>query len=1034
MSINNIPPQFKIDSEEDVRVLVCSYFSELGFDLDEISCEDHFSISLGHSTIQVNKKNIKGHSDILIARNKKPLAIVETKKPSHKLTDQDAIQAISYARLLSSIAPFAIVTNGKDTKVYDVLADGLKQIESPENSIWHLNGQKNSFGISEELKSEAAKILVATNPETLDKFCKLQVSSKLSDLKSDIKGNKKYIPELYIERVSLNQALSSWLQNTLPVFAIIAQSGYGKTNFMCAKAEELSDSQFVLFYSAGKFVNGIAQAIKNDFTWEFHRDKEVFHIFERYNSIAQETGKKFLIFIDALDENPTGIKALKNEILDLVEKMRNYPNIKLVVSCKFFDWSYFVVDDNQSFNLLANSINPLANHTEISITGPESKNIGLHFSDFTNEELMQAITKYKTAFKIDGDFRGEALEESRNPLMLRFISEIYSRGVEKIPSTISKLELFNLYYQRKVAAIENKDLAEIVLTKIAFLVFTSGSRSISKDQLWANLQWSESYDKVFQALQRIGILEQSHIEEHGYVNFVFNKFLLYFQIFKAMKIHSLPPDQQVDKFQGLINLSIGIESLEFFLVAVSQPIAHKFLMEYAKQYPAILFQILTELRSLEIYNKTSVPEEHLLHYLEFYNHLRSTFIDKLKDKVMPYYELPLGLIIVNNSPVKFRACSPTYPQPIIELVEKVHISQLFKGPMSLGLKQVVMPVGPLYLGGNHEFSEYPQKASYNHLIKEVSTVISDRMLDETMCKDIIKERIYGILLNKPTVWLEGDDLPIEHYWKLLGYKEIEELESATVLEIKHQVRKLLDKFQERLKKNDALFPSYLSRSKDLFATYYALNNLDENSKLEPLPYSVEKLLGIKGAVKPDIEEVKKLIPLVINNYKLLFQANFPKLATYSPFYNNIEKLSVVEIIHNSNSDFPLFSYMVCCNVPQNTTLNVINTSKALIKNVRYETIKSRGHHLEMGEGCGFGEANIPLGNETFHEPDAWVIRARFASQTPILDQVYNLISHELKYLFNARHLDWKEGSSWNLANDRYLEYAQLSLMNKKEGM
>lgn len=705
MSIKNIPPQFKIDSEEDVRVLVCSYFSELGFDLDEISCEDHFSISLGHSTIKVNKKNIKGHSDILVARNKKPLAIVETKKPSHKLTDQDAIQAISYARLLSSIAPFAIVTNGNDTKVYDVLADGLKQIDSPENSTWHLNGQKYSFGVSEELKSEAAKILVATNPETLDKFCKLQVSTKLSDLKSDTKGNKKYIPELYVERISLNQAFSSWLQSTLPVFAAVAQSGYGKTNFMCAKAEELSDSQYVLFYSAGKFVNGIAHAIKNDFTWEFHRDKEVFHIFERYNNIAQETEKKFLIFIDALDESSTGVKALKNEILDLVEKMHNYPNIKLVVSCKLFDWAYFVIDDNQSFNLLAESITSVENYPKVSTTGPESKNIGLHFSEFTDEELIQVITKYKTAYKLDGDFRGEALEESRNPLMLRFISEIYSGGTEKIPSTISKLELFTLYFQRKVETIENKNLAEIVLAKMALLVFTSGTRSISKDKLLASLQWTESYDKVFQALQRIGIIEQSDIEEQEYVNFVFNKFLLYFQIFRAMKIHLLPWDQQVEKFRGLIDLPIGVEALEFFLVAVSQPIAHKFLMEYAKQDLPILFQILTELRSLENYKRISIPEEHILYYLEFYDFLRNKVFNELKDKVMPYSELPLGLIVVDNRPVKFRACTSAYPQPMIELVEKDHISQLFKGPMDLRLAQVLMPVGPFYLGGIHELSE-----------------------------------------------------------------------------------------------------------------------------------------------------------------------------------------------------------------------------------------------------------------------------------------------------------------------------------------
>jgi len=44
-----------------------------------------------------------------------------TKKPDHDLTAEDAQQAISYARLLREIAPYAILTNGESTKVFDVI-------------------------------------------------------------------------------------------------------------------------------------------------------------------------------------------------------------------------------------------------------------------------------------------------------------------------------------------------------------------------------------------------------------------------------------------------------------------------------------------------------------------------------------------------------------------------------------------------------------------------------------------------------------------------------------------------------------------------------------------------------------------------------------------------------------------------------------------------------------------------------------------------------------------------------------------------
>lgn len=286
MGIKDIPSHFVIDSEEDLRAVVISYCSELGFDADEISCEDYFSIKLGHNAINIDKKVIGGRSDILIARNGNPLAIIETKAPSHGLTDEDAQQAISYARLLASIAPFAIVTNGKETKVYDVLADGLLQIDNPQDSLWNKNGQKiSASAIAEDILYEATKTLIAINADTINKFCQQQVISALSDLKSDVSKNKKYIPELYVERSSLNGEFTKWLNRDLPIFAAVAPSGFGKTNFMCAKVEDIVLSNFALFYSAGRFTKGLIDSLRNDFIWEFHRESDVARILSRLVSL-----------------------------------------------------------------------------------------------------------------------------------------------------------------------------------------------------------------------------------------------------------------------------------------------------------------------------------------------------------------------------------------------------------------------------------------------------------------------------------------------------------------------------------------------------------------------------------------------------------------------------------------------------------------------------------------------------------------------------------------------------------------------------
>lgn len=69
-----------------------------------MSFEDSFQIKLGHTSIIVNKyprkKGVPARSDMLLVRNGKPLAIVETKAPNIKLSEEDRDQGLSYTRLL----------------------------------------------------------------------------------------------------------------------------------------------------------------------------------------------------------------------------------------------------------------------------------------------------------------------------------------------------------------------------------------------------------------------------------------------------------------------------------------------------------------------------------------------------------------------------------------------------------------------------------------------------------------------------------------------------------------------------------------------------------------------------------------------------------------------------------------------------------------------------------------------------------------------------------------------------------------------
>ncbi len=326
MALKDIPENFNLDSEEDLRFAIAQYFSDLGFDLADMSFEDQFSIRLGHNDIVVGRDRqprngrVGARSDLLLKRNGRILAVVETKAPDINLTDQDALQALSYARLLLDMAPFAIVTNGRETRVYDTFARQLTLVPDPSTSIWQTNGQQIS--IDEDLKFEAARTLIGVNPQTLQAFCTAQVSVALEDLRGTINEGKKYVPEIHIARQAAQDAFGDWLAGDMPCFALVSESGMGKTNFLCANAEIRLNDSFVLFYPAMRLAESLAAAIQNDFIWEFHRERNIAYIVERLDAVARQAGRQVIIFVDGIDEFPGNHEAFKPELIDFVTRLR----------------------------------------------------------------------------------------------------------------------------------------------------------------------------------------------------------------------------------------------------------------------------------------------------------------------------------------------------------------------------------------------------------------------------------------------------------------------------------------------------------------------------------------------------------------------------------------------------------------------------------------------------------------------------------------------------------------------------------------
>ncbi|GBQ79831.1 hypothetical protein AA14337_1551 [Acetobacter malorum DSM 14337] len=125
--------QTESDLESGITAAISTAFPRLRS--ADIKHQIEFTIRLGHAEITANGRESwirRGRADILLTHLDKPLAILELKRPALPLQADDDDQGISYARLLPTMAPFVVVTNGKSTRIIETFSGKTWTPETPD--------------------------------------------------------------------------------------------------------------------------------------------------------------------------------------------------------------------------------------------------------------------------------------------------------------------------------------------------------------------------------------------------------------------------------------------------------------------------------------------------------------------------------------------------------------------------------------------------------------------------------------------------------------------------------------------------------------------------------------------------------------------------------------------------------------------------------------------------------------------------------------------------------------------------------------
>ena len=455
-------------NEEEVKVrVVLPWLDRLGIDRTEIQLERTFSVRIGRSTVPVGAPSgenaqKRGRLDLLVKRGEQNLFIVEVKGEGIPLEDADRDQAISYARLVHPIAPFAVVTNGIEWRIYDAVTK--QNVEAREIQ----KGSDFTVSLSDEDRAAAAEFFLGYSIENLLSFCRVQVDTSLGPLRGKPGDpSRRYLPDCHVEREEFRNVVTDFLGGASPMLAVVADSGHGKTSSACYLAERLLDHGLPVLYFRGLMLEGALLAgLQEEFGWTFSEQLNPIALVRRIQRCVAT--RSLLIVLDGIDE--WSYEQAPQHLANTIRHLDGGP-IRVLATSGPAGWQRFVELRGQPTGL--------EKHLHrCAVAGSNTKSAVFQLGAMPDREFFTAVERYRSAFRVSGGFEREAFEMARESgLMLRLLFEVASAAGHS-NLTLDGFDLFGRYLDIVAKKTGRPQLAKEALFALARLWLESDTGKI----------------------------------------------------------------------------------------------------------------------------------------------------------------------------------------------------------------------------------------------------------------------------------------------------------------------------------------------------------------------------------------------------------------------------------------------------------------------------------------------------------------------------------------------------------------------------
>ena len=211
--------------------------------------------------------------------------------------------------------------------------------------------------------------------------------------------DKKYIPELFVDRTMLSDVFASFEQSEKTLFPLLGEAGQGKTNQLCYWTDKLMRNEtnniVLIFDSSGFTESTLEEKLKEIF--DAAEDEPVKKILDTIHEKIKDRKENIYFFFDAINEclfykgDTDSAKGSFNLYSDICSWLidKNYPCFKVLFTCRSYAWKDLIlpnIPEKDAFMFLADDTD------EVSVHG------------FTDIELEQAYAKYTRHYGIGTDF------------------------------------------------------------------------------------------------------------------------------------------------------------------------------------------------------------------------------------------------------------------------------------------------------------------------------------------------------------------------------------------------------------------------------------------------------------------------------------------------------------------------------------------------------------------------------------------------------------------------------------------------------